>query len=115
MIIFSSDNEPRCVTIKVYQSNVLYFSTKIQDISKNSTIRDLVSGKLPNQVIQAVFQLVKENSRLNNLIGSKLDMKILDNLELNSIVRRFPSYGEFSLNLLSCRISSNQNRKLKKW
>ncbi|XP_037038244.1 GATA zinc finger domain-containing protein 14-like [Bradysia coprophila] len=59
--------------------------TKIQGISKNSSIRDLVSGKLPNQLIQAVFQLVKENSRLNKAIGSKLDMKILDNLELNSI------------------------------
>lgn len=66
---------------------VYYFRTKIQDISKNSSIIDLVSGKLPNQLIQAVFQLVKENSRLNKLIGSKLDMKILDKLELNSIVR----------------------------
>lgn len=68
-------------------TSIHYYRTKIQDISKNSSIIDLVSGKLPNQLIQAVFQLVKENSRLNTVIGSKLDMKILDKLELNSIVR----------------------------
>lgn len=64
-----------------------YFRTKIKDISKNSTIIDLVSGKLPNQLIEAVFQLVKENARLNKLIGSRLDMNVLNKLELNSIVR----------------------------
>lgn len=74
------------------------FRTKIQGISKNSSIRDLVSGKLPNQLIQAVFQLVKENSRLNKVVGPKLDMKIVDNLELNSIVRT-PSRCQYSYDL----------------
>lgn len=53
----------------------------------NSSIVDLVSGKLPNQLIKAVFQLVKENARLNKLIGSKLDMESANDLSVNSIVR----------------------------